>query len=613
MQAEFGQTAAYCAGKRPPEFYATPEPRIHPQVQSAQSLRTGFRTGETLGHLGHSDWTVLNGRLDFPDPCAEICLRPAPGSPSRNGIAMFPDLNSLPLRPAEIRQALLRYRIPAILLFLAILGTAFGGTLLLTKTYYSEAKLLVKNGRENSTLDPTATTGQVIPVSDSREGEINSLVEVFRNRVLLDRVVERIGAENILVGDSPLQRLLKSAVAKFSPPTNDQPADAAEPTIAEHPSQRHSLAIQALERSVNVNSPRRSNVISVFAKAKTPELAQQIVAELTTEYLREHQRIHSSTQSFEFFTHEAKQQADRLAAARGALRETKDKYKIVTFEGKRAALQGRLSDLEQRQGFAATELAQSETRVTALQKLVEEFPDQEVTSETNVANEGAYTMANTLFQFRLQAIEQLAKYSEEHPLALAARQRLQDGAAALANVDPLLTQMTKSAHPLKQKLRADLAQEKALVETTRSRIQSLETLLAQAAEDLQTLNGQEVELATLQQDVGLAEVALRVANEKLEQARVNFDLDHEKFSNLRLVQPASYNIKASGVSRAAVGLLGLMLACTGSLGLPLGLAWLNPQLRTRLDLERTLGVPVLAAVKGLRTTSFAGSQHAVSL
>ena len=48
--------------------------------------------------------------------------------------------------------------------------------------YRSDAKLMVRIGRESVTLDPTATTGQVIAVGPSRESEINSEMEILKSR-----------------------------------------------------------------------------------------------------------------------------------------------------------------------------------------------------------------------------------------------------------------------------------------------------------------------------------------------------------------------------------------------------------------------------------------------
>ena len=87
---------------------------------------------------------------------------------------------------------------------LAVLVLAGLWTLVSSRAYRSQAKLFVRLGRENATLDPTATVGQapVLSVQQSRENEINTAVEILKSRVLLEKVADAVGAGAIL-GESP--------------------------------------------------------------------------------------------------------------------------------------------------------------------------------------------------------------------------------------------------------------------------------------------------------------------------------------------------------------------------------------------------------------------------
>src|SRR5437868_12124727 len=73
------------------------------------------------------------------------------------------------------------------------------GTLAMPRSYYSEARLFVRFGRENQ-VDPTASGGQMVSLYESRESEINSLIEILRSRAILDRVVRELGPDCILFG-----------------------------------------------------------------------------------------------------------------------------------------------------------------------------------------------------------------------------------------------------------------------------------------------------------------------------------------------------------------------------------------------------------------------------
>src|SRR6185369_7902508 len=68
----------------------------------------------------------------------------------------------------------------------------------------SQSKLLLRLGRENVVLDPTATFGQTaVSVPQSRENEINSALEVLKSRPLIEQVVDSVGPGAILGREPP--------------------------------------------------------------------------------------------------------------------------------------------------------------------------------------------------------------------------------------------------------------------------------------------------------------------------------------------------------------------------------------------------------------------------
>src|SRR5207244_8808003 len=90
----------------------------------------------------------------------------------------------------EIAPMVLRHKGKMAAFFLVVMGAVAVYTLLCPRAYRSQAKIFVRLGRENATLDPTATVGQapVVAVPQSREHEINSSVEIVNSRILLAKV-----------------------------------------------------------------------------------------------------------------------------------------------------------------------------------------------------------------------------------------------------------------------------------------------------------------------------------------------------------------------------------------------------------------------------------------
>src|SRR4051812_46719821 len=106
--------------------------------------------------------------------------------------------------PTRVWRALTRHKTAAAAFFVGVLAVVAAVTLLTPRTYRSQSKLFLRLGRENATLDPTATLGQnpVIAVPVSRENEINSVLEILKTRVLLEKVVDRVGPA-VILGTAP--------------------------------------------------------------------------------------------------------------------------------------------------------------------------------------------------------------------------------------------------------------------------------------------------------------------------------------------------------------------------------------------------------------------------
>ena len=89
-----------------------------------------------------------------------------------------------------VYRALFRFKGRMIGFAVTVILLAVVGLLICPRAYESEAKLLLRVGRESVSLDPTATsTGQVIGLDRPLESEINSVIEVIKSRTILEKVL----------------------------------------------------------------------------------------------------------------------------------------------------------------------------------------------------------------------------------------------------------------------------------------------------------------------------------------------------------------------------------------------------------------------------------------
>ena len=111
-----------------------------------------------------------------------------------------------------------------------------------------------------------------------------------------------------------------------------------------------------------------------------------------------------------------------------------------------------------------------------------------------------------------------------------------------------------------------------------------------------TLTEKELQLARLQRDIKMLESEYISYRDNWQRARISTALDLGKVSNVRIVQPATlpiFHIKPKRKINVAIGvLLGLFVG----VGLSLVLEFFDDTMKTNEDVEKKLGLPVLAYV-----------------
>ncbi len=211
----------------------------------------------------------------------------------------------------DFYNVLFRYKRKILVFFFSVVIVVTFGTLLSSEVYQSEAELMVRLGRESVTLDPTATTGQVVSIGPERENEINSEAEILNSRDLAEKVVDSVGVDLILEGPQetleqgdPLVKVVSywvkqavkipvAAIAKLLA-SNDAlgPADQLK---------KRDKAVESLLKALKIEAPKKSNIISIAYKTSDPKLAHDVVDRLIGFYLEKHINAHRTSGSYQFF------------------------------------------------------------------------------------------------------------------------------------------------------------------------------------------------------------------------------------------------------------------------------------------------------------------------
>jgi succinoglycan biosynthesis transport protein ExoP len=503
----------------------------------------------------------------------------------------------------DIYYIVFRQKWKAIIFFLVVFITVTVGTFLMPEIYRSEAKLMVRLGRESVSLDPTATTGPFISVGQNRENEIKSELEILNSQDLVEKVVDAIGPAPLIndpedqkgkssAGSVPgaiegvIQNLRSALQYAVWPVTG----------LFRQLSDRDK-AVLTVMKNLEIEALKNSNTISISFEARSQKLAKEVIDGLINFYLEKHITVHRTAGSYAFFNEQSDQFQNTLAQTEEDLRKLKDKTGIASLDEQRRALVKRIGDLQQETGGTEASLAASSAKVQALQKIAAELPPTHVTQETTgIGNYGAELMRSRLYELQLKEQDLLSKYNGDSNPVREIRRQIAEAQALLDKEDPTRTQVAKGLNESYKQAQLALIAEKATLSYLQAKASKQKALLASARNELKNINDSEVQLAQVERELSLQKDNYRKYNEKLEQARIDQALEMGKISNISVVQPATYPIKPVRPRKMLNLALGLFLGIFGALGLAFFSEYMDHTFKKPEDVEERLQLPMLASI-----------------
>jgi uncharacterized protein involved in exopolysaccharide biosynthesis len=470
------------------------------------------------------------------------------------------------------------------------------------RTYSSTVKLLVRPGRENLALDPTATTGQTMNLNRSEQVAVNCVLEVLDSRALAEKVVDRLGSKVILegseaanaTGDAPESNAFVATAMAWYTTLRESIDQITAPVTSLDPVNEHEAASIKLQEMVNSRSAPFSNVVTMSCRAPTPQDAQVITAKMTDVFLEQYVDIHRTEGSHAFFVGQSETFQKKLTAAVDELRQEKDRFGLVSLDGHRAMLEtqmggvkGRLLDIDAK---AAATTSEIESLTETLAKIQPKIVTQTVDGFGHSATDG---MRQQLYDLEIKELEFLSKYTETSPFVTAIRKQRDDVNKILKSQPTDRTQTTEAINPIHQVL----SQQKLQLQTTATSLQGEKyELLDQEArlqQRLRDFNEHEAKVRRLERDVDLLESQYRAHAASEEQARIDRALALNRISSVNVLQPATLEAKPVTPNKKLVVLVGLFLGVVGGVALALLADYADRTVKSEADVESHLALPVL--------------------
>ncbi len=429
-----------------------------------------------------------------------------------------------------------KWLVLALLVLIAAAGTAT--TLLLPKQYTAESAMIVE-----MRIDPVL--GAIAPAL-AAPGYMATQIDILKSERVAARVVKMLGVER-----SP------SAVAQWRDQTN-----------AKIPLERYFANL--LQRGLNVEPSRGSNVINVSFAAQDPIFAQAAANAFVQAYMDVSVEL-------------------RVAPARQSAAFLDDQTKTLRTNLETA--QARLSKFQQERGIVVSDerFDQENARYQALTAQLSAAQAERVDATARSTHSGAETSPDILTSPAVQVLKgQLA----------TAETRMTELSAIVGTNHPSRIQLQAQIGELKQQIASESRRVSGGTSTlTRSvdqKVAALQSMVDEQKKRLQTLRADRDLEAVIKRDVDTAQRAYEAVSSRVGQ----FTLESQNNqANTRLLSPAVEPLEPSR-PRVAIGIAGSVLGGL-LLGVLAALGWelIDRRVRDPEDLMVMAGVPVLGVLR----------------
>ena len=463
--------------------------------------------------------------------------------------------------------------------FLGILGLFALIMSMVPNMYDAEMKILVKQSR----VDPLVSPNPVQPerVGNLTEQDLESEAELLRSRDVLqgaaaDCMVKKPGFDawsfvpvvNAFAAAAPARGTDLLAVTKEA---------------------------RDLAENMQITPLKNSDVISVSYSSVNPTRAACILKAVGKLYMDKHLAVHRPGDAFEFFKQETDRYKRELQGTEAQLASFGQEEQLVTDGTEKEIGVRKLSDYRAALVDNKAEIAETQARIRQLEAMSKKTSHRTVKSIRTAPNEALKDLQTQLVALEVRRTEMQGKFTDTYRPLQDLQKQIEDvkGAIAEAQKAPLVEQTTDT-NPAGDWLAVELAK-------ARSELASLQAgsnARAQAVQEYRSmvldLDQKNLKRADLVRAQKAAEENYLLYQRKQEEARIEEELDKQRIVNVAIAEEPSVPVLPN--PSPIPFKFGFVIAGFLSLGCGLITDYYDRTFHTPEDIERYLGIPLLAAM-----------------
>ena len=502
----------------------------------------------------------------------------------------------------DLVYVLFRHKWAMAVAFVLCVGMAFVYNKTAPEVYRSEAQVFVKVA--NLQKDPGLDPARALPLALSSDAEVNAEVSLLTTQETLRRVVAKLGPEVILnptsesAGGEVVGEIVEPGLLqRVGGGVSSGIARARTAVVGKkRPLPREDLAIRTLASSLRADSPRDNNSIFVSLSSTDPYQAQRLLGEVLAEYRKHSIEMRRTEAPRHFFEEQSGNRKTALETAETDLAEFRAKHNISSLEQQKALLLTRVGDYKASISESKTDLSAASAAVAALKTSIGSEDREVVMSTATSSNQLVEEWRTQLLDLQGQEKDMAMGYKDNHKPLINLRERIADLQAQIDKLSDTSVAVTRGPNPKRIELERKLGEESAAMVASQARVGQLTDDLTKAEDELAALGRNEAEFGRLMRERELAENEYRAQQDKVKASERQDEMERANIGSVSIVQPATLNLRPIRPRKSLNLLLSMIFGTCAGVALAFALEYVNQSIKTTEDVERQLGLPVLATV-----------------
>jgi len=438
------------------------------------------------------------------------------------------------------------------------------GALMPQKRYEATASLLVRPGREyvyRPEVDSNAA-----PVTYDLDHSVTSELEMLTSRSIQEKALLSFG----------LERMYPS-IAKGDD----------EPDLS-----RLDKALIEMQKRLDAIVIKDSSVVQVTFRHPDRQLAADALNFIVDEYLRERRTIMADSRTM-FEQAEVDSAHRKLEALEATIKQFKADNHIFKFEDQRALLLQQRGALDEKLKETEVAIATSSAKLAALGAGLAQISAATTLYADTTPDDAINNAMKVILDLHLQQQDAVSRYGENSSPARNLQQQVQQADTALKELQSnRQTTVRTGRSPVRDSVESDVHQVTAELNANKAGKEMLDVQLAAIGSQLRALGDREFEMASMERERTILEDTYQTYVKKLQEARINDQLDREAKTNVSVIQRALPPIVTKNLAPVIIGVGALL-----SVAIALSVAFYSEALRdTYLSPEEvaaSLEIPVV--------------------